>query len=121
MVAKCLRVSYIPGDFSLVQGIKGGGVSGNTYWKKGKKVTQHGFGYGTAVTPSDLILYAETDGGVISVSIGWFFKNTVGKLTAKRRAAIAASMPKKVSIQSGGRYYTVAESDLFKWKCAAGL
>lgn len=119
--AECISLKYYPGDYSIVQGIKGGGCSGKTYLKKGKLVTQQGFGWGTSVTPSRYILLAKTANGSVEVDVGFYFKKYVGRLTERRRDLIEEHMPTKVMLVDNGSYYSVSECDMETWKQACGL
>ena len=121
MKAKCLKLTYVEGGYSTVQGIKGGGSPGRSYYKKGKKITQQGFGWAKSVTPSELLLYAKVDDNVLELDVGYYFKREVGRLTKKRRDKIEAAMPEKVELVKNGGFINVSERSLDEWRADAGL
>lgn len=123
MKVNCVTMMYQPGDYALGQGVSGGGLNGKSYFKKGKKHIQGGFGYERIITPSKYVLYAEKNGDSYVVLVDKFFKEHVGRLTEKRRSKIEAAMPKTIHIQplSGTNCYVALEDDLIKWKQAAKL
>ena len=123
MKVKCVALKYFAGDYCLVQGIKGGGVPGRTYYSKGRRIEQEGFGYGRSITPSKLVLYAESDKHSFEIRVDPYFKENVGKLTEKRRNKIKNAMPDEIRIhkEAGESFYRADESDLKAWKKAAGL
>lgn len=116
---------YYPGEYHLGQGVSGGGVSGRSYYKSGKKHVQGGFGYERIITPSQYVLFVEKEDVVVGILVDHYFKTNVGKLTAKRRHKIEMAMPKSIHIKErqgmNGRYYIADEEDLKKWKNDAGL
>jgi len=117
----CIYMKYIPGDCSIVQGIKGGGCPEKSYYKKGRRITQKGFGWGTSVVPSQYILYTKADDKSIVVDVGFYFKNEVGRLTERRRGLIEENMPEQVNMVNKGSYYEVSGDDMDAWKQACGL
>lgn len=125
MKATCIFMRYYPGEYALRQGIRGGGVSGRSYYKSGKKHVQGGFGYEQIFTASQYILYVEIDEKVFGILVDHYFKTYVGKLTAKRRRRIEMAMPKSIHVKEckgrDGRYFIADEGDLQKWQKAAGL
>lgn len=125
MKVNCVAMMYHPGDYALGQGVAGGGLYGRSYFKKGKKHVEGGFGYERIITPSKYILYAEKKGTYFVVLVDHFFKESVGRLTKKRRLKIEAAMPHTIHIHplsgTSGAYYIAREDDLIAWKKAANL
>lgn len=125
MKVKCVSMCYQPGDYSLGQRVSGGGVPGRTYHKNGNIHEQCGFGYERIIAPSRYVLYVEKDGLNFGVLVDRFFKDTVGRLTEKRRAKIEAAMPDTIHVNvhqgANGKYFVACDSDLNKWKNLAGL
>lgn len=118
----CLDLRYVPGDYSLVQGIKGGGTPGRTVSRNGKRVVEEGFGYGRSITSSKLELYAKTDDSSLKIRVDGFFKANVGRLTEKRRDKLRSAMPKEITVhkEMDGRY-SADEKELRAWQKDAGL
>lgn len=123
MKAKCISLRYQQGDFGISQGIKGGGQPGRSYYKKGRRCVQQGNGWQTEYTPSKLILTIETKTGYAEVWVDRFFKDTVGRLTKKRREKLKRSMPETIRVHrdEGSSYFYADERDLDAWRDAAGL
>lgn len=119
--ADCIYMRYIPGDYAIVQGIKGGGCPGKSYYKKGRRITQQGFGWATSTVPSQYILYTKADDKRIAVDVGFYFKTEVGRLTERRRGIIEDNMPEQVNLVDKGSYYEVSDDDMYAWKQACGL
>ncbi|MBO3319848.1 hypothetical protein CYK62_00870 [Clostridium perfringens] len=126
MNAKCISLSYKESDFNISQGIKGGGVYGKSYYKKGKIHHEQGFGWEKQITPSRLILTVKIEDSYYEIWVDRFFKDTIGKLTKNRREKLFQSMPEIINVErfeknNGDVYYIADENDLYKWKDAAGL
>lgn len=126
MKAKCISLRYEAGDYSTGQGISGGGIPERSYFNKGKVHQQQGFGWEKQITPSRLILIVEINGSYHEIWVDRFFKDSVGKVTAKRIEKLDENMPEKIRVNEyekadGGIYYTVDENDLYKWKENASL
>lgn len=122
--AKCISVRYEQGDYMTRQGYKGGGYG--SYFSKGRVHQLQGNGWAKTYKPSKLILTAQVEQSYYEIWIDQFFKNNVGCLTEKRVSAIESGMPQTISVHeyttaNGGIYYVANESDLDKWKRAAGL
>lgn len=115
--ARCIRVTYKPGTFELIQGIKGYQV-GKVH--EGKFFRNRGFGWGQYCESSKLILRHEVDGEKHETWIDRFFKDHLGALREEVREAIKATMPETIQVQEqisrrGTLYYVVPVSELQKW------
>ncbi|MCK1997488.1 hypothetical protein MPH47_09690 [Psychrobacillus psychrodurans] len=123
MIATCLEVRYEEGDFYLTQGVKNGT---RTTYKNGYTHSPRGFGWENNFKPSRLILYIEVDGHKGYTWIDRYFKDTVGRLTEKRRNKIGFTMPSTVEVEefhnsNGERYYVVSDVDMDSWLSRTGL
>lgn len=123
-IAKCLQIRYEEGGYYTTQHIKNGSRIKST----GNGYTQYpqGNGWAKNFKGSRLILYIEVDGNVYDTWIDQFFKDSIGKLTEKRRDIIERNMPISVEVdeyerQDGSKYYVVDEESLNKWLKVAGL
>jgi len=115
MKATCKKVTYEKSSFKLVQKVKGGTVDG---FQNGKHLKNRGHGWGELTTPSRLVLSVEINNEKHEIWIDRFFKDKLGKLTSRRRTAIAATMPDEVEVeegQEGKKYYAAKEKDLTAW------
>ncbi|MBL4933032.1 hypothetical protein [Clostridium paridis] len=126
MEAKCISLRYEAGNYSIGQGISGGGIPGKSYFEKGKVHLQQGCGWEKQIAPSRLILMVEINGCNGEIWVDRFFKDAVGKLTAKRVEKLEKNMPEKIHVNEYKKaddsfYYTVDENDLYKWKENASL
>lgn len=126
MEVKCISLRYEAGDYSIGQGITGGGIPGRSCYKKGKVHQQQGCGWEKQITPSRLILIVEINGSYHEVWVDKFFKDSVGRLTTNRIEKIVQNMPEKICVNEyekadGSVYYTVDESSLYMWKESASL
>lgn len=115
--ARCIRVTYKPGTFELIQGVKGHQV-GKVH--EGKFFRNRGFGWGQYSEPSKLTLHHEVNGEKYETWIDYFFKNHLGALREEVREAIKATMPETIRVQEqvsrrGTLYYVVPTSELQKW------
>lgn len=123
MKAKCLEVIYEEGDFYLTQGVKKGT---KTTFSNGYVHSPRGNGYGNNYKPSHLILYFEIDGYRRSAWVDRYFKDSVGRLTEKRRNKIISTMPSTVTVEefvslNDGKYYVVSDEDMEMWLSRTGL
>lgn len=123
MRAKCVSLRYEEGDFYLSQRVK---KETKTTYKNGYVHSPRGSGWGDNYKPSHLVLYLEVEGKFGYSWIDRYFKDTVGRLTEKRRAKIQAAMPVTVDVeqyekQDGSTYYVVSDGDLEAWTIQAGL
>lgn len=130
MNATCLSIRYEGGRFSLVQGVKS--YADNHTWPGGG-FRNRGYGWGEIRQASKLILTVTVPGtdaetglpGTVEETI-WVdraFKQGIGRLTEKRRAAIAATMPPTIRVEErvsrrGTRYYAANAEDLGTWVAA---
>lgn len=126
MDAKCLGLSYHEGGFRLRQGIKGGGVPGNDVIRGGVIQAQQGNGWAKEIAPSRLVLTVDVGGAYHHVYVDRFFKDSVGRLTVKRRAKLAENIPETIAVDefesvNGTKFYVAKEEDLIRWKENAGL
>lgn len=123
MLATCLEVRYEEGEFYLSQQVKKGT---RTKYKNGYTHSPRGFGWGDTFKPSRLILYIEVDGQRGYSWIDRYFKDTVGRLTEKRRKKIISTMPSTVKVEeihnsNGEKYYVVSDADMDSWLSKTGL
>lgn len=123
MKAKCISLSYIPGSYSISQGVKGGGTPGCSYYRNGAYHEMQGFGWQKDVAPSRLILTVQHKHGYSEIYVDRFFKDTVGRLTEKRRGKLKRAMPEEIEIHrnGGNSFFQADEKDLYAWKDRAGL
>lgn len=115
--ATCVDVTYVPGNHTLVQGVKNHEKPQRA--PDGATFTPLGHGVGQHILNTQLILTVEVDGEHEEIRIGRYFKDNLGNLTQKNRDAIQASMPETVTIAMSGKYLSVDESDLNSWLIAA--
>ncbi|UDK97501.1 hypothetical protein EYB33_14805 [Lysinibacillus sphaericus] len=123
MLATCLDVRYEEGDFYLSQRVKSGT---RTTYKNGYTHSPRGSGWGNNYKPSRLILYIEINGYKGYSWIDGYFKDTVGRLTEKRRKKIISTMPTNVEVEEyynskGEKYYVVSDADMDNWLGRTGF
>lgn len=124
LTAICIQLRYEPGDYHIGQRVKGGS-NGVTYYKKGYIRTTQGYGWEKCIRPSKLIISIQVDNRIYDVWIDRYFKDTIGKLTAKRIDAIKQAMPETIQVyecetRSGDIYFNIEESELDAWRIRAG-
>lgn len=111
-------------EYSYSNGYKQGAKTG--YIGDGYYSQNNGFGWGSTMRPSKLILNVQVNDRHEEVWIDKFFKEHWGRLTANRVAAIKATMPQFVLLQKqvsvrGTEYYTLAELYAKAWLYNAKL
>lgn len=121
MEATCVAMEYVEGKFGRISGaeiercVRQGWVIQR---KMEKRELNDGERY-EAVFPSRLILTLRTESGEHRVPVDRFFKARIGRLTKRRRDAIAEAMPRSVHIGwrygKGGSFITIAKSELELW------
>lgn len=115
---ECRSVSYQPGSYETVK--TSAGIEPDTVRINGIRYANRGTGFAERITPSQLILYAEVRGRLAAIYIDRYFKEKWGRLTAKRREAIQATMPEVIAVSehmspTGGRYYEALDDALAQW------
>ncbi|EOP02051.1 hypothetical protein ICS_05685 [Bacillus cereus BAG2O-3] len=123
MLARCLEVRYEKGDFYLTQKSRKGD---KTTYKNGYIRAPRGNGWANNYKPSRLILHLHVEGNIGYSWIDRYFKDTVGRLTEKRKNIIISTMPLQVEVEecynsNGERYYVVSEEDMKNWLNRTGL
>lgn len=121
MIARCIGIEYIEGKFGRISGaeiercVRQG-------WVIQRKVERRDMRDGEryeAVFPSRLVLTLRTDGGEHHVPVDRFFKARIGRLSGRRRDAIAETMPQSVNIAwrygRQGSFIAITKSDLELW------
>jgi hypothetical protein len=114
---KCLGIQYISGECSMTNGIKW--FEDGEFHDRGF-LRYRGFGCGSIMRPSRLILTVEVNGIRRELWIDRFWKKQIGRLTEKRRTIIQETMPRMISVEEvigrkGTKYFTVSDSDLLAW------
>ena len=103
-------------DLNISNGAKGGSrkyYSGGHFHK-----IRNGWDYD--YTPLKMVVECELeDGKIIETWVDRFFKNELGRLTTKRKEAIADTLPNTVTLEEQEgltrSYYTISEDDLRAW------
>lgn len=113
-----INLEHVKCEYSFSNGYKQGAKEG--YIGDGYYSSNNGYGWGTTMRPSKLVLTVEVDGRHEEVWIDKFFKERWGRLTANRVAAIRATMSQLVLLQKqvsvrGTQYYTLAEPYAEAW------
>lgn len=84
---RTIDLRYEPGDYIAWNGVKGGGP--------------RGYGWDSRGIPSQYLLLALGPEGEVEVRIDRVFKQTIGRLSQKRRNLIKRTMPATVTLVKG--------------------
>ena len=117
MKAKILKIQYVPGEYFLSQGHKGGEPC---HYKNGRYVKPTGCGWATESRPARLLAFIDVDGSIHETRLDFYFRNVWGRLTQKRIAAIESTAPEYVNVEKqtsfyGNVYFTIADNDMDAW------
>ena len=116
-----VKVSYIPGSFSVVDGIKKNKSDFSNGFMRFENI---GCGHGTIIIKSELYVYARTDNGVVrEISIATVIRKGLGrqKITQKLIKVIENTMPATtVSIEQiendySTVFFKLTDSDMNSW------
>lgn len=121
MKAKILKIQYIPGEYYLSQGHKGGE---RCHYKNGRYVKPTGCGWATESRSARLSAFIDVDGGIHETRLDFYFRNAWGRLTQNRITAIQSTAPEYVNVEKqissyGNEYLSICESDMDAWFKAA--
>ena len=123
ILADCKSIRYEQGGYEGFQGVKSGYRDS---FSDGAKYTNRGYGHGSKITPSKLVLTVsicdEDNKGNNNeeVLVDKFFKEKFGRLTENRRNSIISTMPCSVYLEArekrdGSIYYILSDDDLMFW------
>ena len=117
MRAKILKIQYVPGEYFLSQGHKGGE---RCYYKNGRYVKPTGCGWATESKPARLSAFIDVDGCIHETRLDFYFHNVWGRLTQKRITAIESTAPEYVNVEKqlssyGNEYFTISDNDMDTW------
>lgn len=121
MQAQCLALEYRDAIREVVQSFSRqdpGGVY--RLFPMYASIIDRGNGWAYVNAPSELVLTVEINGDEHELWVGRFFKERLGRLTAKRRERLRATMPTSLQVdervsRKGNVYYVPTQSALASW------
>lgn len=120
MKVKVEQVFYLPGEHSMIQGLKSGK---RTKSRGGRVYKATGSGWGRNVEPGKIFVIISVDGKQKEIRIDSYFRNRLNdasktgrlRLTKKRVKAIIDTQPKMVTLELFQSYWRVTSDDLRAW------
>lgn len=116
--AKTLGLRIIPAAADYRQHVKGGSTA--HYYRNGSIHRRNGCGGEWVITPTRLVLIAETADGRYDVRVDTMFREEFGRITQKRIKAICGSIPPTVCLEkyvgyNGNSYFNLSSESFEEW------